>query len=63
MAGRGRQGRPGGQKGGDREAERRQIRRWRILAEEAKDGKKVVFKKGHFLTADDAEVLEETNLI
>jgi DNA-directed RNA polymerase subunit beta' len=34
----------------------------RILAEDALDGKKVVFKKGHFITADDADILEETNI-
>ena len=34
----------------------------RILAEDALDGKKTVFKKGHFITAEDADQLEETNI-
>ena len=33
----------------------------RILAADAKDGDTVVFKKGHFLTQEDAEHLESTN--
>ena len=34
----------------------------RVLAEDAKAGKKVVFKKGHFITADDADVIDEANV-